>query len=751
MRRTLTTIAAVAVMTLPLIGAGPTAQADRAASGRTGHGQAVTGTYSTGGAQTWRPLPIVRTGTDTGGPVDATVVADPSALRQRYTGIGFSLDETSVSNLWKLTPGERAKAIRLLVDPEHGAGLDRFRLTIGSPDLIEHLPFWSEDDLPAGVTEDFGLKHFSIRRDLDLHIVDTIKLIQRYNPHATFFASAWSAPAWMKTNNRFLGEVALKPGSSTDYYQVGKLRDDCIEVFARYYVKFVQAYARQGIRVDALTLLNEPGMDVVYPAMDISVAQQQKLALAIKRELRTAHLGTTQLYVHDFNFWDWRDPNSTATKNYYRIFEDAPDGSVTGAQVRKAADAIAFHPYWGDPTVMRDAYEETGKPVQLTETSDLSPSTVLDDFRLDAGSYILWAQTTDQDGGTLHWTPSRDNNIDWDEVAATTKWPDRLVTVNTGTKEFTVRDELYQLGQFAKYLSPGDVRLESSAAQDGVSNVVYRTRDGGYVAVLGNGAGSDRRVRVVVGDQTFVVTVPAGSFATYRWQGKAATGSRNHAPVLAPAADVVADQYGTTQVQLKATDRDGDRLSYYATELPDGVTLDPATGLVTIRPTATGEQDLTFYATDGRARDQVTLHLTVRPHAAPVGEKIEAEGYTDQHGWPADGSNFIESNPAASGGRNVGWTAAGNWLTYRVEVPRTGSYDLELRVANGTAATAANAVSLRDDSGTTLATASVPSTGGWGSYQSVSVPVALRAGEQTVTVYCETGGFNLDYLRLTAS
>ncbi|MGW2958793.1 carbohydrate-binding protein [Streptomyces sp. NPDC001220] len=750
MRRTLTTIAAVAAMTLPLIGAGPTAQADRPASGRTGHGQVVTGTYSTGGAQTWRPLPIVRTGTDTHGPVDATVVADPSALRQQYTGIGFSLDETSVSNLWKLTPGERAKAIRLLVDPEHGAGLDRFRLTIGSPDLIEHLPFWSEDDLPAGVAEDFGLKHFSIQRDLDLHIIDTIKLIQRYNPHATFFASAWSAPAWMKTNNRFLGEVALKPGSSTDYYQVGKLRDDCIEVFARYYVKYVQAYARQGIGVDALTLLNEPGMDVVYPAMDISVAQQQKLALAIKREVRAAHLGT-QLYVHDFNFWDWHDPNSTATKNYYRIFEDAPDGSVTGAQVRKAADAIAFHPYWGDPTVMRDAYEQTGKPVQLTETSDLSPSTVLDDFRLDAGSYILWAQTTDQDGGTLHWTPSRDNNIDWDEVAATTKWPDRLVTVNTGTKEFTVRDELYQLGQFAKYLSPGDVRLESSAAADGVSNVVYRTRDGGYVAVLGNGAGSDRRVRVVVGDQTFVVTVPAGSFATYRWHGRAATGSRNHAPVLAPAADVVADQYGTTQVRLKATDRDGDRLSYYATELPDGVTLDPATGLVTIRPTATGEQDLTFYATDGRAHDQVTLHLTVRPHAAPVGERIEAEGYTDQHGWAADGSNFIESNPAASGGRNVGWTAAGNWLTYRVDVPETGTYDLELRVANGTAATAANAVSLRDDSGTTLATASVPATGGWASYQSVHVPVALRAGEQTVTVYCETGGFNLDYLRLTAS
>ncbi len=193
-----------------------------------------------------------------------------------------------MSNLWKLTPAQRDQAIRRLVDPVHGAGLNRFRLTIGSPDLIEHLPFWSYDDLPAGVSTDWNLTRFSIQRDIDLHIVDTARLIRKYNPHATFFASAWSAPAWMKTNNRFLGEVALKPGSTTDYYQVGKLRDDAIDVFARYYAKYVQAYARHGIAVDAMTLLNEPGMDVVYPAMDISVGQQQKLSVAIKRELGRA-------------------------------------------------------------------------------------------------------------------------------------------------------------------------------------------------------------------------------------------------------------------------------------------------------------------------------------------------------------------------------------------------------------------------------------------------------------------------------
>ncbi|MBE1462171.1 glucosylceramidase [Kibdelosporangium phytohabitans] len=350
-------------------------------------------------------------------------------------------------------------------------------------------------------------------------MVETVKLIQRYNPRATFIASAWSAPAWMKTNNEFIGEVRLKPGSANSYYQSGKLRDDAIDVFARYYVKYIQAYAKHGIEVDAITLLSEPGMDVVYPAMDIDVAQQQKLALAIKREFRKARLDTG-LYVHDFNFWDWRDPNSAETKNYHRIFRDAPNGGITGEQVLDATDGIAFHPYWGDPSVMRDANAQTGKPVHMTETSDLSPATVTEFFRLNAGSYLMWAQTTDQDGGTLHWTPARDNNIDWAEVGRTTKWPNRLVKVDTTTKAFTVRDELYQLGQFAKYLGQEHVRVESSATVNGVGNVVFTDRCNGFVAVVRNGNATDSTVRVAVGGKSFVVKVPANSVATYRWHGK---------------------------------------------------------------------------------------------------------------------------------------------------------------------------------------------------------------------------------------
>jgi glucosylceramidase len=43
----------------------------------------------------------------------------------------------------------------------------------------------------------------------------------------------------------------------------------------------------------------------------------------------------------------------------------------------------------------------------------------------------------------------------------------------------------------------------------------------------------------------------------------------------------------------------------------------------------------------------------------------------------------------------------------------------------------------------------VPATDSWTTYQSVHAPIDLAAGDQLVKVFCETGNFNLDYLRIS--
>lgn len=102
----------------------------------------------------------------------------------------------------------------------------------------------------------------------------------------------------------------------------------------------------------------------------------------------------------------------------------------------------------------------------------------------------------------------------------------------------------------------------------------------------------------------------------------------------------------------------------------------------------------------------------------------------------------IETTADAGGGHNVGWTAAGEWIEYTVDVQAQGSYDLLLRVAStGTS----GRVRLLVDGAAVTETVSIPNTGGWQSWQTVTVPVELTAGEKVIRLAIDGGGFNLNY------
>ena len=51
-----------------------------------------------------------------------------------------------------------------------------------------------------------------------------------------------------------------------------------------------------------------------------------------------------------------------------------------------------------------------------------------------------------------------------------------------------------------------------------------------------------------------------------------------------------------------------------------------------------------------------------------------------------------------------------------------------------------------DDSGSLTGPITIPRTGGWQAWTTLSVPIALTAGPQTLTVAFDAPGFNLQYL-----
>ena len=109
----------------------------------------------------------------------------------------------------------------------------------------------------------------------------------------------------------------------------------------------------------------------------------------------------------------------------------------------------------------------------------------------------------------------------------------------------------------------------------------------------------------------------------------------------------------------------------------------------------------------------------------------------------------VDLGPTADvgGGYYVGWTPAGEWLNYTVNVATTGSYTLETRVANlGAGAT----FHIEVDGIAKTGPIAVPDTGAWDAWQTISTPgVSLPAGQHVLRVVLDTigsggavGGFN---------
>ena len=94
----------------------------------------------------------------------------------------------------------------------------------------------------------------------------------------------------------------------------------------------------------------------------------------------------------------------------------------------------------------------------------------------------------------------------------------------------------------------------------------------------------------------------------------------------------------------------------------------------------------------------------------------------------------------------VGYIDAGEWFKYNnVNIPQSGTYKVEYRVASALT----TAQFTLDRNGVGLGTISVPNTGGWGNYQTISHNIYLNAGNQSLAIYANSGGFNIDWLRLT--
>ncbi len=145
--------------------------------------------------------------------------------------------------------------------------------------------------------------------------------------------------------------------------------------------------------------------------------------------------------------------------------------------------------------------------------------------------------------------------------------------------------------------------------------------------------------------------------------------------------------------------------------------------------------------------NQTSSHWELVPVSGSpsVDIKKEAESYTYMSGVQTEATQDPQG-----GNLNVGWIDTGDWMSYAsINIPTTGSYTIEYRIAslNG-----GGTLSLDLNGGAiVLGTRSIPSTGGWQNWQTVSHTVNITAGTYDFGIYAQAGGWNINWFRITSN
>ncbi len=118
--------------------------------------------------------------------------------------------------------------------------------------------------------------------------------------------------------------------------------------------------------------------------------------------------------------------------------------------------------------------------------------------------------------------------------------------------------------------------------------------------------------------------------------------------------------------------------------------------------------------------------------------QIEAESYATMSG--------VQSETCSEGGSNLGWIDSGDWMVWGVNIPSSGTYTVEYRVAS---ANGGGTLRLEQAGGSPVfGSLAIPSTGGWQSWTTISHNVTLTAGQQQIAVNAVAGGWNINWLRI---
>ena len=409
-----------------------------------------------------------------------TIEVDETKTYQPIDGFGYCLTGGSAQNLIRMSPPARAALLReLFALDSTNIGVSYLRVSIGASDLNERV--FSYDDLPPGQT-DPALAKFNLGPDR-VDLIPVLKQILAINPEIKILGSPWSAPTWMKSNGDARG---------------GSLKPECYGAYARYFVRYIQEMKAEGVRIDAVTIQNEPLNAGNNPSLKMEAGEQADF---IKNHLGPAFQAagiSTKIICYDHN-------------------ADRPDYPLTILNDPQAAayvDGSAFHLYRGTIEALSQVHNaHPEKNLYFTEQWVGAPGNLRGDLNWHVRQLII--------GATRNWCRTV---VEWNLASDPAYNPhtDRggcnrcLGAVTLDGDKVTRNPAYYIIAHASKFVRPGSVRIDSTPLSQ-LPNVAFKTPSGRDVLVVLNPGGTSETFAVRSRGRVAAMELKSGAVATLVW------------------------------------------------------------------------------------------------------------------------------------------------------------------------------------------------------------------------------------------
>ncbi len=359
-------------------------------------------------------------------------------LGKEIYGFGACFNEIGMKAIASLSKENQKKIFDDLFSVD-GLGLCYNRISIAANDFAED--WYSYNDTKY----DYEMKNFSINRDKK-YIIPAIKQAQKRCPDMVFFASPWSPPTWMK------------------YPQAcnfGRLiqTDENLKAYAIYLKKFVEEYAKEGIKISHLHPQNEFLCDHKFPSCQYSAEEMENFIANYLideiGDLCEIWLGTNC----------WRD-------NYTRVYNTI----MQNPKIRKNIAGAGFQ--WSATDEIQMFCEDY--PDKNAVHTECECGDGLNTWQHAMHVFELFRRSSRAGArANVYWNMAL-------EAGGLSTWGWRqnsLFIIDNGSYEKT--PEYYCVKHFSHFVKKGAVMLKTEGEHSS-NSAVFKNKDGSIVAVIIN-------------------------------------------------------------------------------------------------------------------------------------------------------------------------------------------------------------------------------------------------------------------------